>query len=107
VAADGAHVGSNGFDLLPLDVPVFHPGHARLADAHRLGDLDLGQAALLAHLCQVVADVAGVAGITGRGAPGGWIVGVGVIAALVVQGGVSPVVPGHWISSGGVARKRA
>ena len=66
MTADGGDVSSDGFDLHPLDVTVFHAGHARLADAHRLGDLGLGQAALLTHLHEVVADIAGIAGMPRR-----------------------------------------
>ena len=50
VAADSGDVCGDGLDLPILDVAVFHPGHADLADAHRLGDLGLGQALLLADL---------------------------------------------------------
>src|ERR1022692_4908982 len=106
VPTDRGDVGSDGFDLHPLDVAVFHLGHAGLADAHRPGYLNLGQAALPAHLREVVADIAGIAGFAGRGAARR-IVDAGVIAAPLIQGAVPPVVPGHSISSGGVARKRA
>jgi hypothetical protein len=50
---------------------VFHLGHSGLADVHDAGDLSLGEAALLAHLGQVVADLAGVAGFAGGGAAAG------------------------------------
>src|ERR1022692_463359 len=65
LAADSGDVGGDGLDLHSLDVAVFHPGDAGRADAHRLSDLGLGQAVLLAHLREVGADIAGAAGLPG------------------------------------------
>src|SRR5206468_453998 len=101
----GGDVGGDRLDLHAVHVAVFHPGDACLADPHRPGNLGLSQAALLAHLDQVVADVAGIAHVAGS-CPTGGVVDARVGAATLIQGRVPPVVPRHWISSGGVARNR-